>query len=177
MVLDRFGPIGFGSMERIIAVPQDDGTVALEPDPSVSRGELATLQQGLNEDDVREMAKCWAKAGYHTYLWGWSVCLDRPCADRLQEMLSGFGTPKASALLLAVLKGWLKGATLQAASKAAAAAAGGPLVTVLAVLSFYIALMIGLNKTQRGVCISGNWTVPLPFIGSVLGQFVWCKGR
>lgn len=168
---------------RFVATPQiergTDGTISVSQPaaPAPADAELGKLQQELTGNDAKKMLDCWAKAGYHTYFWGWSVCLDRQCADLLQDMLLKLSGGKASAMLLAATRGLIQAGTLTAAAKAAAAAAGSALLGVLVGLSFYIAGSIHLNKTDRGVCISGNWTIPVPVIGGVLGQFVWCKGR
>jgi hypothetical protein len=151
--------------------------------PQVADCNLGTLQQELeapdqnDQNDSERLLQCFLSAGYHTYWWGWSVCLDRPCAELLLDMASRWLSPKIGKILTAVVMGAAAGGlTFSTATAAAVVAAGGPLAAAFLVMGLYIALAIKLNMTARGVCISGNWTIPVPGIG-ILGQYIWCKGR
>jgi hypothetical protein len=153
------------------------GAVSVMPPITVpTDADLGTIQQGLGSPEVKKMLDCWLNADYHTYWWGWSVCLNQECAIRLQDMILKLEGGKASMMLFAAIKGLIAGAAPAAAAKAAMLAAGTPLVAALVVVGFYIAISIKLNITGRGVCISGNWTIPLPIIGQI-GQMIWVKGR
>jgi hypothetical protein len=148
------------------------------PQAPATQEELGTATQALAKDDVLRLYDCFKNVdNYHAYWWGWSICLDRNCALLLASILAGGGNVKAGAALFAAAKAILAGGGIPVAAKAAVAAMGGPLAFTLAALGFYLVLMINLNVTSRGVCISGNWAIPLPGPLPNIGQFIWAKGR
>jgi hypothetical protein len=116
---------------------------------------------------IDEVVACFNVAQFNVYWWGWEICLDNACADKLANVLLGAG----GADLVKALKALLSSGAASATLAAIMSAAGGAVVFALSVIGVYLGLSIKLNNTPRGACIQGTWPTPLT------GIFVWVRGR
>jgi len=120
-------------------------------------------------DLALEVASClikngdWGPLGGHTWGWafGWQVCIDQDCADKLAKLLMDLG---GGAALLKAIQQVLSAGGVAAGIAALSLTAGA----ALAIYGFLLGVNVKAVNWSRGVCIQGNW----PVIGGP-GAFVW----
>lgn len=156
--------IATGRSEVLYLEPQKQAPVVIPPPNDTGTSTLA-----LKPEDFKGPAECLAKARYRFVHLGFTleICLDRSCADVLENLFS-FGT----ASLLTAGAGLLTAGFTAAAVGSAVASVGGWVAFFIMISAAYWALMIYLNKTPRGVCLY----IPMPWTFGVIGPG-WAVGN
>ena len=94
------------------------------------------------------------------FAFGWQVCLDQACADKLANVLMGLGggttiTGVVQQILVQGVSAALKGIVMTAG-------------IALAIYGFLLGLNIKAVNWSKGVCLQGNW----PIVGGP-GALIW----
>ena len=172
--LERLNQIAFSG--TLLAGPGGSGPPPWMLNPKVTIKSPTEAHLPPKPNTLDEVIGCFQTSELNAYLWGFEICLDHDCGEKLADALLTAGVGPVVNALKGVVDKTLGGsaATLPGVSAAAATAAikvlGGPAVAALAIIAIYTAISIKANNTPRGVCLQCFW--PL------LGGFVWwAKGR
>jgi hypothetical protein len=110
----------------------------------------------------------WNGLGGNWWGWafGWQVCLDKECAEKVAKLLISLGGGSA---LLKSLGEVLAAETIAIGIKALSLTAGA----LLAIYALFLGLNIRAVNWEKGVCIQGNWPIvdgPGAFVWAVAGS-------
>jgi hypothetical protein len=168
--LERLNQIAFSG--TFLAGPGGSGPLPWMLNPKITIKSPTEAHLPPKPNTLDEFVVCFQTSEINAHLWGFEVCLDHDCAEKLADALLAVGVMPVVNALKSVVSKVLSGdtAALTVLTAAAIKTLGGAAVAALAVIGIYTAVSIKANNTPRGVCLQCFW----PLWG---GFIWWARGR